>query len=162
MSVELSQDWFTGRLSYTRSNLEIRDRASGSLVELFNGSTRASQDFFGLGLNGDWDEWQWRSEFGKARRMDAVGYDATFYLMTLGRQFGSFTLTGGQSGYRESTNFAPADYQPVKLATTSLALRYDVHKGGALKLQFDRVRDTSAVTFSGKARVTTLAYDVVF
>lgn len=161
MSIELNQDWFTARLSYTRSNFDIRDRSTKEHVELFDGSTRAGQDFFGLALNGDWDAWQWRSEIGKARRMDAAGYDSSFYLATLGRQFGDFTLTVGQSGYRESTDY-PNDYTVVKLATTSLSLRYDVHKGGALKLQFDRVRDRGNPVFTGAARGVHVAYDLVF
>lgn len=161
VSLELNRDWFTTRLSYTRTNFSIRDRATGERVELFDASTKAKQDFLGLALNGDWDEWQWRSEVGKARRMDAAGYDASFYLATLGRQFGTFTLTGGYSGYREKTNF-PLDYSPVKLNTTSLTLRYELHKGGALKLQLDRVRDRSSSTFSGDAKGLHLAYDVVF
>lgn len=160
-SVEFNQDWFTTRISYTRTQFSVRDRATGARQTLYDGSTKAQQDFLGLALNGDWDEWQWRSEIGKARRMDAAGYDASFYLATLGRQFGTYTVTVGQSGYRERTNF-PADYSPVKLSTTSLALRYEVHKGGALKLQLDRVRDRSAATFSGNARGLHLAYDVVF
>jgi len=162
VSLEISRDWFTGRLSYTQTDFQIRDRASGDYVELFDGSLKAKQDFVGLALNGDWDEWQWRSEFGKAGRMDAAGYDAKFYLMTLGRQFGAFTLTAGHSAYRESSRFALDEYLPVKLQTTSLALRYDLHKGGALKLQVDRVRDRGVEPFSGNARVLSLAYDLVF
>ncbi len=159
-SLEVSQDWFTGRLSYTRTKFQSRDQTTGLLNELYNGKTKASQDFFGLGLNGDWDAWQLRSELGKASRMDAVGYDANFFLVTLGRQFGAFTVTGGLSGYKEKTRFDI--YTPVKLDTRTLALRYDVHKGGALKVQVDQVKDRTVPTFSGKARVLSVAYDVVF
>ncbi|MBH9551437.1 porin [Inhella gelatinilytica] len=161
-SLEFSKDWFTGRVSYTRSNFSIRDRAAGAAVELFDGSTRAPQSFMGLVLNGDWDEWQWRSEFGKARRMDAAGYDADFYLMTLGHQMGKFTLTAGLSAYKEKSDFDLDTYVPVKLSTRTLALRYDVHKGGAVKLQFDRVRDTSPSPLSGHSRLISLSYDLVF
>jgi hypothetical protein len=162
LSLEISQDWFTGRVSFTQTDYQVRDHLSGEYFELFDGSIKAKQDFFGLALNGDWDEWQLRSEFGKVRRMNAVGYDASFYLITLGRQFGAFTLTGGLSAYRETTRFAPEDYVPVKLQGASLTLRYDVHKGGAVKLQIERVRDRGVETFSGNARVLSLAYDLVF
>ncbi|MFS9599166.1 hypothetical protein, partial [Klebsiella variicola] len=83
-----------GRLSYTRSNYESRDHASGSLQALLDGSTRAKQEFLGLALNGDWDDWQLRSEFGTAKRMKALGYNAKYFLLTLSRQFGAFTVTG--------------------------------------------------------------------
>lgn len=161
-AVEFGRDWFTGRLSYTRSNYESRDHASGSLQALLDGSTRAKQEFLGLALNGDWDDWQLRSEFGTAQRMKALGYNAKYFLLTLSRQFGAFTVTGGASGYRENSDYPLASYSPVKLSASLLGLRYDVHKGGALKLQFDRVRDTSVQTYTGKATVSTLAYDVVF
>ncbi|MFX6019194.1 hypothetical protein ABTF08_20165, partial [Acinetobacter baumannii] len=71
-AVEFGRDWFTGRLSYTRSNYESRDHASGSLQALLDGSTRAKQEFLGLALNGDWDDWQLRSEFGTTKRMKAL------------------------------------------------------------------------------------------
>lgn len=162
LSLELSRDWFTGRLSYTRTDYRVRDRSDGRDVELFNGRTKARQSFLGLALNGDWDAWQLRSEIGQAKRMEAAGYDARFYLLTLGRQFGAFTLTGGASGYTESSRFAPADYAPVKLRTLTVALRYELHKGGALKLQLDRVRDRGEPVFSGNARVLSAAYDLMF
>lgn len=162
LSVELSRDWFTGRLSYTRSDFRLRDRASGDYQALFNGTDRASQSFLGLALNGDWDEWQWRSEFGRAKRMDAAGYDASFYLMTLSRQFGGFTVVGGSSAYSESSRFDLDTYVPVKLRTLTLAARYELHKGGALKLQLDRVRDRGSSPLAGHARVISLAYDLVF
>lgn len=162
LSAELSRDWFTGRISYTRTNFGVRERASGEQAELFNGRTRASQSFLGLVLNGDWDEWQWRSEFGKAERMAAAGYDARFWLATLGRQFGRFTLTAGLSRYAERSDFDLDSYVPVTLSTRTLALRYDLHKGGALKLQWDRVRDRSPSALTGDSRLLSLAYDLVF
>jgi len=162
LSLEVSRDWFTGRISYTRSDFRVRDQASGDYAELFDGSTQSKHRFFGLVLNGDWDEWQLRSEFGKASRMNAAGYDADFYLVTLGRQFGAFTLTGGLSAYKENSVFSIDDYVPVKLKTTTLALRYELHKGGAVKLQFDRIRDTSPAALTGHSRVLSLAYDMVF
>ena len=163
LSLEASKDWFTGRVSYTRSSFQVRDRASGDYAQLYNGRTKANQSFLGLVLNGDWEEWQWRSEFGKARRMQAAGYDASFYLMNLGRQWGSFTLTAGMSRYAENSRFDLADYVPVKLSTHTVALRYDVHQGGALKVQLDRVRDRTAVApLTGPARVFSVAYDRVF
>ena len=94
--------------------------------------------------------------------MNAVGYDAKFNLLTLGRQFGDFTVTAGLSDYRENSRYTPDEYAPVKLSTRQLALRYEVHKGGALKAQIDFVRDRSASTFSGDARVLSVAYDLVF
>lgn len=160
---EISRDWFTGRVSYSRSKYQVRDQASGDLGVLYDGSTKASQDFLGFAFNGDWDEWQLRSELGKVKRAKAVGYDADFYLVTLSRQFGAFTVTGGLSGYKEKSPYDLASYQPVQLGAKTLALRYDVHKGGALKLQLDRVSDKGKPErYTGNARVISLSYDIVF
>ncbi|WP_163277014.1 hypothetical protein, partial [Klebsiella aerogenes] len=74
------------------------------------------QEFLGLALNGDWDDWQLRSEFGTAKRMKALGYNAKYFLLTLSRQFGAFTVTGGASGYRENSDYPLASYSPVKLS----------------------------------------------
>ncbi len=161
MTLEFSKDWFTGRVSYSRSKYQARDQTTGDAFILYDNSLKASQDFLGFAFNGDWDEWQLRSELGKAKRSNAVGYDADFYLITLGRQFGSFTVTAGMSAYKEKA-LDLNTYDPVKLATKSLALRYDVHKGGALKLQLDRVSDKGNPIYTGNARVLSLAYDVVF
>jgi hypothetical protein len=161
MTLEFSKDWFTGRVSYSRSKYQARDQTTGEAFILYDNSLKASQDFLGFAFNGDWDEWQLRSELGKAKRSNAVGYDADFYLITLGRQFGSFTVTAGMSAYKEKA-LDLNTYDPVKLATKSLALRYDVHKGGALKLQLDRVSDKGNPIYTGNSRVLSLAYDVVF
>lgn len=160
--VEFGRDWFSGRLSYMRSDYAARDRVTSSDVVLPGGATRATQSFFGLALNGDWDEWQWRSEYGTAQRTAATGYRARYFLALLGRQWGDWTLTGGQSGYLESSPYTLAVYVPVRQRTTSAALRWDVHKGGAVKAQFDRVRDAGVLPFTGNARVFSVSYDLVF
>lgn len=159
--VEMSHDWFTARVSYAQSNFSQRERATGALLELYDGSTKAKQSFVGLALNGDWDVWQLRSEFGKAYRMEAVGYDASYHLVTLSRVFGGITATVGNSAYREKTLY-PNAYAISKVDTDSLALRYELHQGGALKLQWDRIRNRGESLLGGNARVLSVAYDLVF
>jgi hypothetical protein len=156
-AVEVSYDWFSGRLSYVRSKFRQIDRATGA-VEVDPSGPR--QSFLGLALNGDVGNWVIRTEFGSSDR-DLIGYKAKFYLATVGYRLGDFTLTGGSSAYRE-TAAAGSGYNPVKLRSELLALRYELHKGGALKLQFDRVRDQGAPAYVGNSRLLSATYDVVF
>ncbi len=157
ISFEFSKDWFSGRLSYVSSTVKQIDRDSG-LVEVE--ASGPKQDFLGLAVNADFEHWIVRSEFGQAKR-EALNYKAKYYLLTLGYRMGAFTLTGGSSAYLENS-FDEAAYSPVKLRSQLLALRYELHKGGALKLQWDRVRDSSAVPGAGNAQVLSASYDVVF
>lgn len=160
VAFEFSREWFTGRLSYTRSRFQQTDHHSGVVQTLLSGKTRANQSFLGLALNGDIGNWVLRSEFGSSDRAE-LGYKANFYLLTAGYRFGAFTVTGGASEYRETTPY-PADYVPVRDRGALLALRYELHKGGALKLQFDKVSDRGAAPFAGSAKLISASYDFVF
>ena len=155
-SMEVSRDWFTGRLSYVRSKFKQTDKDSGVVDVAEDGP---AQEFLGLALNADVGSWIVRTEFGRATRK-SLNYKAQFYLATLGYRLGDFTLTGGASSYQEDS-YADS-YTPVKLRSQLLALRYELHKGGALKLQFDRVTDSTATPGAGSARVLSASYDMVF
>lgn len=160
VAFEFSREWFTGRLSYTRSLFQQTDHHSGVVQTSLSGKTRANQSFLGLALNGDIGNWVLRSEFGNSDRAE-LGYKASFYLLTAGYRFGAFTVTGGASEYRETTPY-PADYVPVRDRGALLALRYELHKGGALKLQFDKVSDRGAAPFAGSTKLISASYDFVF
>jgi hypothetical protein len=155
-TVEVSKDWFTARFSYARSNFEQTDHATGVVEVAADGP---KQDFIGLALNADLDDWTIRSELGQAKR-ESLGYKARFHLLTVGYRIGQFTVTGGLSGYDETAY--DSAYNPLKLKSQLLALRYELHKGGALKLQIDKVKDNSAVTSVGNTRLISGAYDLVF
>jgi len=159
-TLEVNRDWFTGRLSYVQSDFRQIDRATNTVDVLPSGLTGGSQSFLGLALNADVGDWIVRTEFGTSDRK-ILGYKATFYLATVGYRMGKFTLTGGVSGYRETTPY-PQAYTPLSDESALLALRYEVHKGGALKLQWDRLKDQGTVPFAGSARALTASYDVVF
>jgi hypothetical protein len=159
--IELSRAWFTTRLSYTHSNYQAREHGNGFLT-LFDGRLKAKQDFAGLALNGDWDEWQWRSELGRAERTNASGYTARFFQLALGRRWGDVTLSAGASAYLEVSRFPLSQYVPLRLHSSMAALRWEVHKGGAIKLQWDHVRDRGVKPSAGTAHVVSSSYDLVF
>ncbi|MBY0235747.1 MAG: hypothetical protein K2W93_12255, partial [Burkholderiaceae bacterium] len=155
-SLEFSRDWFTGRVSYVRSKFKQTDKDTGVVDVAEDGP---AQEFLGLALNADVGHWIVRTEFGRATRK-SLNYKAQFYLATLGYRVGDFTLTGGASSYQEDS-YADS-YTPVKLRSQLLALRYELHKGGALKFQFDRVSDSTSTPGAGSARVLSASYDMVF
>ncbi|MEH0166290.1 porin [Roseateles microcysteis] len=158
--LEFSRDWFSGRLSYTRSQFQQTDHNTGVVLATLSGKTRVNQSFLGAAFNADIGAWTLRSEVGRSDRAE-LGYKASFYLLTAGYRIGAYTLTAGTSQYRETTPY-PADYVPVVDRGSLLALRYELHKGGALKLQYDRISDRGSSPFAGSARLLSASYDFVF
>jgi hypothetical protein len=156
VNAEFSRDWFTGRLSYTQFRYKQVDEASGTV--LFDGG--AKHRLLGLALNADIDDWIVRSEFGVAKR-PSTNFHATFYLANVGYRLGDFTLTGGTSNYTE-TLYESGDPTNRHQVLTA-AVRYEVHKGGALKLQLDSLREHTPTTpLLGNSRLVTATYDVTF
>ncbi len=155
---ELEHDWFSARLSYIRSDFQQGLHGEG-WGELVDGSLKGRQSFVGLALNADPGSWVLRSELGRTKR-PAVGYDADFYLLTLGYRWGLWTPTIGVSHYKEKA--LAADYVPLDSRSMLLALRYELSTSSALKLQWDRVRDRGAQPFAGNANGWTVSWDLVF
>jgi hypothetical protein len=155
---EASNDWFTGRVSYSQSDYSNRLHGESADLPLPSGTTRGPQSFLGFAALADWSSWQFRGEYGRVKREKGPGYAATIHLATIGRQWGKFTLTGGISRYRDTFNYGTVSVT----ATRSLALRYEIHSGAALKLQVDKFNDHAHPPFGGNARVLTAAYDLVF
>lgn len=156
VNTEFSRAWFTGRLSYTQFRHKDTDTDSGTVVV----EGGAPQRLLGLALNADVGDWIIRSEFGTAKR-ESINMDARFYLANVGYRVGDFTYTGGTS-YWDERFYATGTLNDRHRVLTA-AVRYEVHKGGALKLQLDRLREqTSAGPLLGDARVITATYDVTF
>jgi hypothetical protein len=157
VNTEFSRDWFTGRLSYTQFRYKDTDVASGTTI--VDGGPR--HRMLGLTLNADIGNWIVRSEFGSAKR-PSFNLDARFYLANLGHRVGDFTFTGGTSWYDERF-YDTGDLNNRHRVLTG-AVRYEVHKGGALKFQFDRLREQTGEIgpMLGNARVITATYDVAF
>ena len=157
--IEVSRDWFTGRLNYTAIKFRQVDSATGPM-QLYNGQDAAAQHFLGLALNADIDAWSVRSEVGEALRQTS-GYKSWFYAVSAGYRFGKLTPTLGWSSYRESTPF-PDSYHPGYNTTATAALRYEIQKSAAVKLQINRIQDKSATTSLGSGNAVSASYDIVF
>lgn len=156
VNTEFSRDWFTGRLSYTQ--LRHKDTDTGMGFVFAEGG--APHRLVGMALNADVGDWIIRSEFGTAKR-ESINLAAGFYLANVGYRMGDVTFTGGTSVWDESLLNSGALNNRHRVNTA--AVRYEVHKGGALKLQLDRLREqTSGGPLHGNARVITATYDVTF
>lgn len=155
---ELEHDWFSARLSYIRSDFQQGLHGQG-WAPLADGSMKGRQSFIGLALNADPGDWVLRSEFGRSKR-PAIGYDADYYLATVGHRFGPWTPTVGISQYKEKARVA--DYAALDTRSLLIAVRYELNASSALKLQWDRVREHGAQPFAGNANAVTAAWDLVF
>lgn len=156
VTAEASKDWFSTRISYIRSSYEQTEPSTGTL----RASGGKKHEFIGAAFNADLDDWILRSEVGTTKR-ESLGYRAAFYLLTAGYRIGDLTITGGHSRYREKVY----DTGVVRFDHDSplLALRYEVHKGGAVKLQVERLKDrTPPPVVLGSTNVVTATYDLVF
>lgn len=155
---ELEHDWFSARLSYIRSDFQqgLHGQGWGSLPD---GSMKGRQSFLGLALNADPGDWVLRSEFGRSKR-PAIGYDADYYLATMGHRFGPWTPTVGISQYKEKSRVA--GYSALDTRSLLVGLRYELNASSALKLQWDRVREHGAQPFAGNANALTASWDLVF
>jgi hypothetical protein len=159
-SVEVNKGWFTARLTYVQSDFEQKDQATGERVEQPSGAFKGKQRFYGIAVNGDWDDWILRSELASADRSD-YAYKANFHLVSLSYRMGSLITTVGVSAYGESTPF-PDAYNTTAFRTSTVALRYDLTGKSAVKIQFDKLKDKGNSRFTGDARVLSLSYDFVF
>lgn len=156
MNVEFSRDWFTGRVSYTEFDHKDVDTDSGAVFA--EGGAR--HKLLGVALNADIDDWIVRTEFGTAKRQ-STEMDARFYLANVGYRLGNYTVTGGVSGYHE--NYFSTGGLNNKHRVLTAGVRYELHKGGALKLQFDKLTETtSGSPLLGSSRLITASYDVTF
>ncbi len=156
--LEMEQDWLSARVSYIRSDLQQGPHGE-AWGELADGSTKGRQSFLGFALNADPGDWVIRSELGRSKRA-AAGYDADFYLLTVGRRFGPWTPTVGISQYKEKSRVE--GYEPLSVRSQLLAVRYELNSRSALKLQWDRVRDRAAQPFTGSANALSASWDLVF
>lgn len=159
-SFEFSRDWFTSRVTYVQSDYGQILADSGQRIIQPSGDDHSRQQFYGIALNGDFDDWIVRSEFDVADR-SRFAYKSHFYLMNVGYRAGNFIPTLGMSGYREATKF-PENYSPIRDHTYSATLRYDINGKSDLKIQFDHMVESSDVPFSGSAKAVAISYDTVF
>ncbi len=158
-SVEISRDWFTARLTYTQSKFQEVDHDSGQPMPLATGANTGTQNFYGLALIADYDDWVGRAELAGANRR-GEGEDLHYFYVNAGRRFGKFTPMLQFSEDHETTTVAPI-YRWVN-RTASVAVRYEVNKSSDLKLQVDRDMESRGAPFTGSANVVSMSYDFVF
>lgn len=154
---ETGVDGWSGRLSHMVAEFRQRDDAAG-LEEVPVGGPR--HVFTGAAIGHDAGRWVWRSEYGVTRR-SSLNYAARFHSSTLGYRIDQGVLTVGASGYQERRlDTGEATYGHHSLV---LAWRRELGPGKAMKLQVDRVRDTTLpLPAVGHALVLSASYDMIF
>lgn len=118
---------------------------------------------FGFAANLDLGDWFILSEATQlSRYFVATDYTVTAPAFTIGagRRLGAWTLFGNYAQYVESSTNHEI-YMPQQFKRTSFTVRYDLNSSSAVKVQWDRNRDTSN-NFGGHTSVLRLSYDRVF
>lgn len=159
--IEVSRDWFTGRLIVMTSENSNTNRPDDPAYY----SPPMEQTIIGLALNADFGDWFLLSEINLNQR-DFVGDDflvkAPAYQFGVGYRFGKWTPFFSWSRYWESVNTDPDTYAPERFIDTSFTLRYDLNSSMALKFQYDDLSDESKSDFVGDTQLITIAFDMVF
>lgn len=159
--LEMSRDWFTGRLVYLQSDNRTTSRPDSDEF----GDPAVGQTVLGLAMNADFGDWFAISEFNLNKRDFAGdGYEvkAPASQVGLGRRLGALTPFVSWSTYWEDADVDTDTYAPERFVATSLTLRYDLDPSRALKVQFDRLRDETAYDYVGDTNVLTFSLDAVF
>lgn len=154
---EAGIDGWSGRLSHITSEFLQRDTAADVLEVPVSGPRH---EFTGAAIGRDAGDWVWRTEVGTTRR-PSLNYAARFHSSTLGYRIEQGVVTVGASGYQERRlNTGEATFGHHSLV---LAWRRELGPGKAMKLQVDRVRDTTVpLPAVGHALVLSASYDMIF
>jgi len=157
--LELTKDWFTGRIVYMRAGFKQVDRATGEADVLPSGETQGHHQAYGGSINIDYNNVIVRTEYSIFDRSQ-YEYKATEWLVAAGYRIGKFTPMATYSEYKESTKF-PDAYDPAHWKTVAFTLRYELTPSSALKVQVDRIRDIGAIV-PGSSTLVSASYDLVF
>lgn len=154
---EAGVDGWSTRLSHVSAAFVQRDDATGQLEVPASGPRHT---FTGAAVGRDAGHWVWRTEYGVTRR-PSLNYAARFHSSTLGYRVDQGVVTVGASAYQERRLDSGAD--TFGHHSLVLAWRRELGPGKALKLQVDRVRDTTVPTAAvGHALVLGASIDVIF
>jgi hypothetical protein len=165
LSVELNKDWFSMRFNYADAIYSEDDYLTGENRPLYyNGDQlEAKKSFYGAAFIADYEDLVIRAEAGRAKLMNANGYDTEMYSLNVGHRFGAVTPYVTSAVYHERTIFSPEDYVVAGWRSAGIGMRYEVTKSSALKLQVEQIKDTSPEgAFQGNSTLFSVNYDFVF
>ena len=165
LSVEGSNDIVTVRGIYMKTTVArekliggkwglVMSQQDGTLIN------DVGQDFYGVAINADYENWLWRSEINYINRPTVKdSYTAMAY--SIGRQFNDahtvmFTWSDMTERAPGRTNFAE------KHSTMSVSYRWDLAPSQAIKVQYDHIKDRSDWLFTGTARLLAASWNFVF
>ena len=117
------------------------------------------QDYFGLSINADYDNWLIRSEMNYLER-SSVKNTYTTQSYSGGYQSGDHTVMLTWSQFRERAKYWSDATE--RHTTKSLSYRWDFTKSQALKVQFDHVSDESKILFTGNANLLSASWQFLF
>ncbi|MBV1777019.1 hypothetical protein KSF73_14970 [Burkholderiaceae bacterium DAT-1] len=179
--VPIQENWrniMGASLSATNDIVEIRGvymqnqvdasaiQSDGSVEYLSQGTMTYKglrQRLYGVYTGIEYNNWIGKLEYNIVQRGES--YSAPAGMLAVGYRFGS--VTAMLSGARYWEKQAADDPLPTRFSTTSALLRWDFSKSAALKVQYDRTRDSSmnppsGRTYLGDSNLLTVSISTVF
>lgn len=149
---EVSQDWIELRITYMQGLL---DRTVNDIKT----EQDVKQKFSGLSANFYFYNFILLSEFNQYKRPKS-DIDVDTQMLSVGYQLNDFTPHLTRSNFRQEPNQAGGDEYHH---TSSIGIRWDVHRSIALKIQFDRTKDKGVnIPVLGDSDTISLGMDFVF
>lgn len=155
--LDVSNDFMGVRLIYMQNSIDLTSFPADPADATVNRGLR--QRIMGVSASADYENIIFRAEANQFRR-PAQDYKSSSWTATVGYKIGDFTPLVGYSRYTEKLTEKYTDLQIDN--TRFAAIRWDFRKNMDLKVQFDSVRDSSHIPFSGNAKLISVALDAVF
>jgi hypothetical protein len=158
LELKLSRDWFDVRGVLIQSTTQNRKLSIGQTAY----SAPAHQRIHGLTFSVDDGVWVGRAEFLYINRRQDYGYDHA-QLLAAGRRFGALLAMVSYANYQQVVLAAPDTAEGHD--TRTVVLRYDLGDSMAVKVQYDRWRDKTALNYSslhGDVQLLSVGFDKVF
>ncbi|TXH41708.1 MAG: porin [Burkholderiaceae bacterium] len=154
--VEAGFDWGSIRAVVMENKV---DRWLGEGGTYRNNKDGVKQQFYGLTVNIDKNDWVLRTEFNRFVRPDPRDVYSV-YFVGAGYRFGDFLPMLTYSSFKE--NFPSDTSANENHRTVSASLRWDFRPNTALKVQYDIFKDRSAFPFVGNSKALAVSLDYVF
>ena len=176
-SFDLSNDYIHVRAVYMQNNYVQSLPVAGAVNTPYAGGR---QQVWGMAFNADYNNWIWKSEYNYVRRPTnpysngayQPGYVAPSFFTGFGYKYQQVTLMYTYSQYWEHTSDLTYYSSPQRDNTRSVVMRWDFHTNAALKMEYDLLKDHTALYsngvvsqfpyFAGDSKMLAVGLDVIF
>lgn len=155
--VTISQDWWTLRAVYAKTDV--------SFIDSDTGTTLQAMEAYGLAFNASFENWFLLTEVGKNNRNyinDGYRVSAPAYSIGAGYKINDkLTIFANTARYEEDSTDEASYNNPYIYSTHTLSLRWMINTHQSLKLQLDKHEDGSP-DYSGDSTLVRLSWDASY